>query len=206
MGEQRPSTAATSHHSKDPVGTGASSQLSLQARPPAHPPSAPAGRLPEDGAGAAPPAQTVGLAAVLTTLPAWLFSEDAASRALQEVVRAVLSVIVSLCYKKNKREKGKKEGRTKKKQRMKERLQWEPTRGWKAVPQKRSWEHRLRTAVLRLPIDPSPFTGADLHPSGHPTHMESLPWGLLGALPTLPSEWSGLTQRQPPSCLRPSPG
>ena len=93
LGEQRPSTAATSHHSKDPVGTGASSQLSLQARPPAHPPSAPAGRLPEDGAGAAPPAQTVGLAAVLTTLPAWLFSEDAASRALQEVVRAVLSEI-----------------------------------------------------------------------------------------------------------------
>ena len=39
--------------------------------------------------------QPAGLAAVLTALPAWLFSEDAASRALHEVVRAVLSVIVS---------------------------------------------------------------------------------------------------------------
>ena len=47
--------------------------------------------------------QPAGLAAVLTALPAWLFSEDAASRALHEVVRAVLSVIVSLCYKKNER-------------------------------------------------------------------------------------------------------
>lgn len=60
--------------------------------------------------------QPAGLAAVLTALPAWLFSEDAASRALHEVVRAVLSVIVSLCYKKNERKGRRREEQRKSKE------------------------------------------------------------------------------------------